>query len=253
MAVEPRLDYLSGGKLDHHEQARRPERHRPAWIDGKRDNDWKRRRDNRTDIGNKAQQHPEDAPEPWVRDADEPQPATDQQAETRIDGCLRQEIAAKPSGGIIQRYGCAPKIARPGEPNKPVAQIFALEQKEDDENNYNASRCQGLEQCGRNSVDELQWRRGGLADLNRNRALLLYAWRIGARLVRCGFVVRLAWLLDLLVEIFHHLRSTVDHATLTGRIPQRMDFLPDVGLISRQVRCQMRELSADERTDAADY
>jgi hypothetical protein len=72
-------------------------------------------------------------------------------------------------------------------------------------------------------------------------------------LVGCGLVARLGWLLDLLVKIFYHLRGTVDHPTFTRRISQRVDFLRDIGLVSGQVRCQMRELGGDERADSADY
>ena len=155
MAVKPGLDHLPGGKLDHHEQSGRPQQHRPAGVDRERDDHRKRRGDDRADIGHEAQQHPKDAPEPWVRDADKPQSGADQHAEARVDRCLRQEIAAKASGRIVQRHGRAPEIAGPGEPDKPVAQIFPLKQKEDDENDDDASRRQGLKQRGGDFVDQL--------------------------------------------------------------------------------------------------
>jgi hypothetical protein len=69
-----------------------------------------------------------------------PQSATHQHAEARVDRRLRKEITAKASGGIVQRHSCAPKISSPGEPDKPVSQIFPLEQKENDENDDDASR-----------------------------------------------------------------------------------------------------------------
>jgi len=84
-AIEPRLDYLTGDPLGNKEETDDPEQHRPPRIDGNGEGCWKCGGDNGADVGDEPQEHREDAPEYRVRYADEPQPAADQHAQTRVD------------------------------------------------------------------------------------------------------------------------------------------------------------------------
>ena len=177
MAIEPGLDHLPDGKLDDEEQTHRPEQHRPPGIDGECDDRRKCGSDDRADIRDETQQRPEDAPEYRIGHADEPQPGPDQHAKARVDRGLRQEIAAQAAGGIIERYGCAPKISRAGEPDKAVSQIFPLQQEEDHENHDDAGRREWLKQGCRDLLEEQERRRMGLADLDRHRVLRLVVAR----------------------------------------------------------------------------
>src|SRR4029077_10481482 len=113
LAVEPGLDHLTGDPLGNKEETDDPEQHRPPRSDGNGESCRKCGGDNGADVGDEPQEHREDAPEYRVRYADEPQPAADQHAQTRVDPGLKEEIAAEAAGGVVQRLGRAPKIPAP--------------------------------------------------------------------------------------------------------------------------------------------
>ena len=108
-----------------------------------------------------------------VRHADEPQPGSDQHPEASVDCRLHQEIAAEAASGIVQPLGRSLEITRTSKSNEAVAKVFALQQKEDHED-YNDSCCgQWLNQWADDGLYDLQRRRVGLVDLDRDRRLRL--------------------------------------------------------------------------------
>jgi hypothetical protein len=84
---------------------------------------------------------------------------------------LRQEVAAKAAGSVIEHHGRAPKIARAGEPDEAVAQIFPLQEEEDHKNQDDARRRERLKQRGGDLLGDQERRRTGLVDFDRDRAL----------------------------------------------------------------------------------
>ena len=111
---------------------------RPAGIDGDRKREREERRDDRTDIGDEAQQPAEHAPKDRVRNADQPEPDADRDGVGRVHDQLHQEISADAARGVVERLRGARQIARAGETDQAVAQILALQQHEDHEDDDDA-------------------------------------------------------------------------------------------------------------------
>jgi len=70
---------------------------------------------------------------------------------------------------VIQRLGRALEIARAGQPNEAVPQIFPLEQEEDQEDNDDGRNRQGLEQRSDDVLNDLQRRRIQPVDIDWSR------------------------------------------------------------------------------------
>jgi hypothetical protein len=107
-----------------------------------------------------------------------------------------------------------------------------LQQEEDHKDDDDAGRRQRLEQRPGDLQDQLDGRRVGWADFDGNRLLLLGAGREDGRFVRCRAPDHLTGLGDLIAKIAQHRRGAPDNTAAGRRVPKRMDFLCNVGLVS---------------------
>ena len=189
MAVEKWLDNLPENRLDCEEERTRPEQHGPSRVDRNGESGREHCGDDRPNVGHETQQHRENAPEHRIRDADEPQPSSDQSPEASVNCRLHQEIAAEAASGIVQPLGCSLEITSTSEPNEAVSKVFALQQKKNDEN-YNDTCCsQWLNKRANDRLYYLQRRRVGLVDLDRDRWLRLSPTQRRTAVAECLVVV----------------------------------------------------------------
>ncbi len=161
-----------------------------------------------------------------------------------IERSLREEIPAQAPGPVVERVGRALQIVGPGEPDQAIAQILALEQKEDDEDGDEPRSGKRIDQGLQHPLDRLH--RGGFRrpDLHRDRRTGI----VGCRALRRGGVLAP----DLLIEVLEERRDAVERAT-GGRGAQRAYLLLDVVLIGRKLLRQQRHLLPDQPTDAGDH
>jgi hypothetical protein len=96
---------MAGQRLHDDEQGSGHQQHRPAGVDRRRQREREGGGDERADVGHKAQDRGEDAPEHRARHADEEQADADHQAEGGVEGQLRQEQLAQTSCGIVEGRG----------------------------------------------------------------------------------------------------------------------------------------------------
>ena len=129
---------MADGRLNDEKQGGGPYQHRPARIDRDRQYEGKRRRDDRTDVGNEPQHGRKNSPQNRRRNAYQPQSLPDHYAETRVDQDLIEEKATEPHGGIVERRGGPLQIMRPGKPDQAIAEVFPLDQDEYYENDDDA-------------------------------------------------------------------------------------------------------------------
>ena len=156
VAVDERLDRLPHDQFGDSVEHRRPDRHRPAGLDGRRQHYRQRGGDPRSDIGNEAQQRAENAPQQRVGNADEIKADADDHAKAGIEAELGQEIAAEPPPGLVHRHGGAVQIARAEQPDGAVAQILLLQQGEYRHHQNDACRRQRIQHRLQNALADVE-------------------------------------------------------------------------------------------------
>ncbi len=140
MAVEKRLDDLAEHAFEQDEQGERPERHRPAGIDGGGQRDGQDGRDVGTDIGDEAEHHADDAPQHRTGHTDDGEADADQEAERGIDRELGEEIARQAARRVVDSDGGAVQVARTEQADQTVAEILLLDEDEDRDDEDDADR-----------------------------------------------------------------------------------------------------------------
>jgi hypothetical protein len=130
------------------------------------------------------------------------------------------------------------EIARPEQPDQAVAQILALQEDENDDDQNDAGGRQRMDDRGQKVSREREGRQRGLANLDGGRPL------IGRRPGRGGGGRVLGGFLDLAVEPTHDVRQTPD-----GALAQGGDLLPDGGLVERDVAGELRHLQSNHAAE----
>ena len=126
-------------EVEQDEQAQRLQRLRPAVAEGDAQKDGADGRQPGADVGDVAEDGAENAPQPGVRHADQPQPQGDDEAERAVDEELHQEVTPDAAGGLAQRLGAAGHVARAEHSQHPVPQILVLRQHEDHQHHDDAN------------------------------------------------------------------------------------------------------------------
>jgi len=148
VAVEQRLDHLAheqfaGAEEDEHEQGERP-----AGDHGEGQSEWGGDGDDGADEGHEAHHGGEDPPQDGVGQARDGQAAGDEGAEAGVDGHLEQEVARKPVRCVVQGQDGSVQVRPADEADQAVAQVFAEQQHEDDEDEDQARGADGTQQRG---------------------------------------------------------------------------------------------------------
>ena len=136
LAVDDGLDDMPGDRLGNEEQGGHRQRHGPTRIDGSSERYGKEGGDQTADEGHEAHQTGEDAPQDCIRHADEPQARRDEQAETGVEQHLHEEEAAEARSRIVERRRRSLQISRPRKPQEAIADVFPLQQDEDEKQHH---------------------------------------------------------------------------------------------------------------------
>ena len=132
-AVQPWLNCLARDGLQYGEQTECPQKLRPARIDRESERQGQQGGDGHADIGHKAEHGRDQPPKGGIGHPDRPQSNTDRRTENGVDRGLQEQIAAQPFGAVVECCRRALQIARTGEHDEAIAQIFFLQQDENHE------------------------------------------------------------------------------------------------------------------------
>ena len=242
MAIEHRLDHLTGDRLDDDVQGHRHDHQVPAGDDSGSEHPGRCRRQGGADVGHKAQDRSQGGPQRRLRKAESDQADPDHRADAEIDGKLSREIAGQALAGIIdRRRGCA-QVGAAGQANQAIAQSFMFQQDEHQYDQHDAGRFQrpphGREELG----DRLSRAVAGLLDLHAQRGRRCAGAPPGAA-ARYGHIASLA-----IQPAKHASRLALHHRqAIDAQFPQGLDLGLNRLLILRQAGGDMNDLHADDR------
>ena len=133
VAIELRLDEVGDRQLQHQEQADDRQGRAPALRHGDAQRDRERHRQVGADVREVSEHRPKEAPEHRVLHADGQQAQAEEDAEAGIDDRLHQQEAADATGRLVDELGGRDDLPLAGQSDDPVAQLLALQQHEDNQ------------------------------------------------------------------------------------------------------------------------
>jgi len=141
------------------------------------------------------------------------------------------------------------KIVRTGNPDEPISQVLLLQQDEDDENKDDARCREGLDQRRYQCRERLKRAGIWLSHFNRDGPVRDGAGiRRGRRTGFCGF-----WPIEFFLQISQHLGSLFERPARRSRAAQRLYLLTKIRLITRQITCQLADLSEHQGAKSEDH
>ncbi len=99
------------------------------------------------DIGDDAKESGEDAPECGVGDSDEEEAEAEEDAISGVDGCLKDEVLADASGGVLEGLGHEIDAADASEEKDAIAKLFPLQQEIDGEDDNDTDGSDGTKEA----------------------------------------------------------------------------------------------------------
>ena len=142
-AVQPGLDNVVADQLQHQHQRQGPHQHVPARCHGKRQGQREHRSHQRPHVGHKAHHHGQHPPQDGPGHANQPQARRHGHAIGHIHDALHAQVAADAVGGLVHGIGRHVRIA-PHQAQQPVAQVVAVQQDQDHEQQHDAGLRQRL-------------------------------------------------------------------------------------------------------------
>ncbi len=94
---------MADDRLYNKKKRERPQQHRPAGIDGYRQSERERGRDDSADVGYEAEDCCQDAPQDRAWNANEPQPYPNHDAKRAVHNELSQEKPTKAARRVVER------------------------------------------------------------------------------------------------------------------------------------------------------
>ena len=161
-------------------------------------------------------------------------------ARAEVHAQLRDEIAAQPPGGVVDRGGGAVQVARAEQTDQTVAQIFALQQDEDRDDQHDEGGLDRRNRRRQRALRELHRRERRLVHFDRGR----HGGRIARRASGEARRARLARR-DALQRGGGAAHQRIGPAD--GFLLHRLDLLLDRHLILGQVACELHQLRPDQR------
>jgi hypothetical protein len=234
--IEQRLHDVVADELQHQDEPDCQQHHVPAGIHREGEGDRKEGREHGPDIGDEAHQRGERAPEDPPRHADEPEPERHRDAVAHVHDQLHQEVTRDARSRLLHRLGHAVQVAAQ-EPDQPSAQIAAVEQGEEGEDEHDAGG--GDPGQGRGQPFD-----GGADRRIRVRHHLDPRGR--------GGIVVPDRVLDLLPDRRDGLQGAIEHARTLHPRAKILDLRADGALIGGKLAAQDRHLRAHEEGQAED-
>ena len=183
----------------------------------------------------------EDSPEGGVGYADEEETEAEEDPVGGVDGGLEEEVLADAGGGILEGLGHEADAAHAGEEEDAMAEILALHQEIDGEDDDDAEGSDGAEEAHEEFGAVLELGAVGIDDAD-GLGLGAGCWRPG--LAVAALVARSPLMSSTAVEgLFEGLlRGGMD----------RGDFLLDAEPVGGKVAGDVEELAGDDVSDSAD-
>ena len=132
-AVKPRLDDVIADRFQDQKQRQYTGRLSPTIGHGHGEKHRKNQADPRSDVRNVAHQGGNQSPEQRVFDSYREQTDGDQQAESRVNRQLREQVTTHAPRCIVHGLGGRRHSAVRGQPQDPISQVFFLQKHEHDE------------------------------------------------------------------------------------------------------------------------
>ena len=146
LPVEQRLHDVVAQELEHDEQRDDERDLLPTRRRHEADRDRQQRRDPRPDVRDVAQHAGREPPQRGVRHADEVESDADGKSHRGVDDELHQQIAADPRAGIGERFRRDDERRPAREADEPIAQVLAIDEHEDREQQREPDGADGAEQ-----------------------------------------------------------------------------------------------------------
>jgi hypothetical protein len=145
-AEEPGFDEVGGCEFEGKEEAEDEEGRAPGGEDGDGDDQGQDEAGRGANVGDDAQDGGENSPEGGVRYADEEEAEAEEGSVGCVDRGLEEEILADAGGGILQGLGHQADAAHAGEEEDAVAEVLALHQQINGEDDDDAEGSNGPEE-----------------------------------------------------------------------------------------------------------
>lgn len=188
-AVEPRLDDVVGEQFHDDEERGDKRGGRPVRRHGERQRQGEKRSNPRPDVGHETQDRRDQPPQDGVGNPDEIKADADGNAVADIHDALRDEVAADPRAGFVQRLGGDVDAPTPGEVDEPIPQILPFEEHENDEDDDHRRHPQRPEDRRGESAQGFHGAARRIDDLHRDGSTgggRLRSWGASGRVGRCS-------------------------------------------------------------------
>ena len=233
LAEQQRLDDLADDHVEGDDASQHEQGHQPARQDGEGDDRGQHGAEDGADIRHEAQRAREQPPQQGVGHAESEQAQPDQDGEAEIGEKLQGQDPRDARGGIAQRLGRRVHVAGAEQPHELVAEMVAIGQDEDNQNDDDAQAEQGVEK-----------RRHKARDAGKARHAALHM--NGGHRGRPGIEA------EVVGQRGHHRHESADGAAALRQSLHVLDLLMEVGLIEGEAASHVGELGEhQDRDDAA--
>jgi len=144
-AVDVGFDVVASDELEERENAGDEDGVLPSVEDGNREEDGNNAGDGDSDVGHEAADRGEGSEEHGMRKSDEIERSCNEGAEGEVDAELEEEVTGDALRGVAHGLRHEGEGAIAGETDDPVAQIFALEEYEEGEDDGEEGSGEGFD------------------------------------------------------------------------------------------------------------
>src|SRR5271165_2597998 len=143
-AVDAGLD-VAGGDFEYDEDTKDFGGVSPSGKDGESEHGGCERGDRCSEVGDESAEGGKRGEQNCIREADEVERDADESTIGDIDGDLEEEVAGDAAAGVVHGIGHEGEVAVAGKADEAVAEVFALEQDEEGEDDGEQGGGQGLD------------------------------------------------------------------------------------------------------------
>ncbi len=165
-AEEPGFDEVGGGEFECEEEAEDEDGRPPGGGDGDGDDERQSEAGGGADVGDDAKDAGEDSPEGGVGNADEIEAGAEEDAVGGVDRGLEEEVLTDAGGGLLQGLGHEADASHAGEKEDAVAEVLALHEEVDGEDDDDADGSDGAEEAHEKLGGGLELAAVGIDDAN---------------------------------------------------------------------------------------
>src|SRR5579871_1105857 len=200
VSLNHRFDNVAGNEFERQKYTDRPQRHRPARVDGNRQRQRKDQAKNWTDEGDETKNSGKNAPYERTRNSNKKQPQAYKDTKCRVESELAKEQSAQAACGVIHGSSRVWNVGRPGQADQPIAKVLTLDKNEDNEHDDDHGRGERAKERVDQRAENMQKSAPGFLHLDRNGRLLLLSKWFPERLLLDGLLLAAPELLAQILE-----------------------------------------------------